>query len=80
VQVTISAAAAFAVTAWTIGAALVALASIWEWHPGYMGLAIMPLGTAAWLQDRMRRESLRLSCREDAAWNLGKEAAVRSIV
>lgn len=78
-QFTVSLAGAIAVIAWAMGAGLMSLAAFGFWTPGWIGTAPMILGNAAWMQGRMRREANRLSGREDAAFNFGRESAVRSI-
>lgn len=78
-QITISGAAALAVTVWVTGTTLISLAAFSVWEPGYVGVALMPIGSASWIHHRIRIEARQLISREDAAFNFGREAAVRSI-
>lgn len=78
-QVTVSVAGTIAVTVWAVGIGLMALAAFDVWRPGWIGVAPMILGNAAWMQGVIRREANRLASREDAAYNIGRESAVRSI-
>lgn len=78
-QITISGAAALAVSVWLVGTTLISLAAFSVWEPGWVGIALMPIGSASWIHHRIRVESRQLVMREDAAFNFGREAAVRSI-
>lgn len=77
-QITVSVATVIAVLSWAAGTGLMLLAALDVWRGGWVGIAMMPVCTCAWLQHRLRREATRLESREDAAFALGA-ARVRSI-
>ena len=78
-QFTISGITVVAALLWAVGAGLMAAAAFGLWQPGWIGIAPMVLGNAAYMRGRLRSEANRLASREDAAFKFGKEAALRSV-